>query len=236
MPRRGGGSAQARARLRRARPRGDSGLHERRDGRHAPHAHGNAAGRAPEREPRRPAQRAHRSRGGGRRDGAVRPPRREAQAVRGPQRLHGLRAGRVHPLQPLRALHAGGDDVLGADVRRPGRRSADRPHSRRLVARYRVRAVRWLPLGLPDRRHLREVHDRRFARARAGAREDEDDVHVLRRRLPDRPERRSADEAHRQGDVGAGVPAERGQPLRQGPLRLQLRPPPGPAYGAARPR
>ena len=29
---------------------------------------------------------------------------------------------------------------------------------------------------------------------------------------------------------------ERGQPLRQGPLRLQLRPPPGPADAAARPR
>ena len=70
------------------------------------------------------------------------------------------------------------------------------------------------------------------APARAGA----DDVHVLRRRLPDRPQPRPADEAHRQGHVEGRVPPERGQPLRQGPLRVQLRPPPGPAHAAARPR
>ena len=70
------------------------------------------------------------------------------------------------------------------------------------------------------------------ARARAGT----DDVHVLRRRLPDRPQPRPADEAHRQGHLEGRVPPERGQPLRQGPLRLQLRPPPRPAHAAARPR
>ena len=78
--------------------------------------------------------------------------------------------------------------------------------------------------------------DRRAARTRAGAREDEDDVHVLRRRLPDRPQRRPADEADREGHLGAGVPSQRGQPLRQGPLRLQLRPPPRPPDRAARAR
>ena len=40
-------------------------------------------------------------------------------------------------------------------------------------------------------------------RPRARAREDEDDVHVLRRRLPDRPQRRPGDEADRQGHLGA---------------------------------
>ena len=58
------------------------------------------------------------------------------------------------------------------------------------LARHRLRAVRRLPLRLPDRRDLREVprgRRRRGARARA----DEDDLHVLRRRLPARPERRS---------------------------------------------
>ena len=72
-------------------------------------------------------------------------------------RLMGYDRGCVHPLQPLRALHAGGDAVLRAHLRgsRPAR--ADRPHARPLVARHRVRALRWLPLGLPDRRHLREV-------------------------------------------------------------------------------
>ena len=72
--------------------------------------------------------------------------------------------------------------------------------------------------------------------ARAAARAGADDLHVLRRRLPGRPQPRSRDEAHRQGDVEGRVPAERGQPLRQGPLRVQLRPPPGPADPAARPR
>ena len=236
MPRRGGGRAASRAGLRRARPRRHGHLHERRDGRDATHADGDAARRAPEREPRRPAERAHRPRAGARRDGAVRPSRRRAQAVLGSQPVHGLRPGRLHPLQPLRSVHAGGDDVLGADVRGAWRRGADRPHARRLVARHRVRALRGLPLRLPDRRHLREVHDGRAARARAGAREDEDDVHVLRRRLPDRPQRRPADEAHREGDLGTGVPAQRGQPLREGPLRLQLRPSPRPADRAARAR
>ena len=45
-----------------------------------------------------------------------------------------------------------------------------------------------------------------------------------------------ADEAHRQGHLEGRVPPERGQPLRQGPLRLQLRPPPGPPHRAARAR
>ena len=64
----------------------------------------------------------------------------------------------------------------------------------------------------------------------------EDDVHVLRRRLPARPERRPGHEEDRQGDLEAGVRLERGQPLRQGPLRLQLRPPPRPPDRAARAR
>ena len=66
-----------------------------------------------------------------------------------------------------------------------------------------------------------------------GAREDEDDVHVLRRRLPDRPQRRPGDEADRQGHVRPRLRLERRQPLRQGPLRLQLRPPSGPSDAAA---
>ena len=74
------------------------------------------------------------------------------------------------------------------------------------------------------------------SRPERAARAGPHDVHVLRRRLPDRPQRRSGDEAHRQGHVEGRVPPERGQPLRQGPLRLQLRPPPRPADRAARPR
>ncbi len=54
-------------------------------------------------------------------------PGREARGVRRPQPAHGLRPGRVHPLQPLRPLHAGGHAVLGALARRPRRARADRP-------------------------------------------------------------------------------------------------------------
>ena len=218
-------------------PRGHGGLDERRDGRHAPHAHGDAARRAPEREPRRPAERAH---GPRRRRSARR--RRSSSRTRSASRTRTATAYMGYDPDACilcnRCVRYT-QEVMQCSaliVRRARRRGADRPHPRRLVARHRVRALRRLPLRLPDRRDLREVHDRRAARPRAGAREDEDDVHVLRRRLPDRPQRRPRDEADREGDVGAGVPPQRGQPLRQGPLRLQLRPPSGPADRAARAR
>ena len=89
-----------------------------------------AAQRAPEREARRPAERARRPGRRARRRGAVRPPGREARAVRGPQPADGLRPRRLHPLQPLRALHAGGDAVLRALARGPRRRGAHRPDAR----------------------------------------------------------------------------------------------------------
>ena len=123
--------------------------------------------------------------------------------------------------------------MLGALARGPRAGGADRPDVGQELARHRVRALRRLPLDLPDRRDLREV-PRGSGRRGAGARAGEDDVHVLRRRLPARPQRRPGDEADRQGDLEAGVRLERGQPLRQGPLRLQLRPPPRPPDGAAR--
>ena len=149
-----------------------------------------APGRAPECRSRRAAERARRPRRRARRGAAVRPPRREARAVRGPEQADGLRAGHVHPLQPLRALHAGGDAVLGALARGPRAGGSDRADVEQELARHRVRALRRLPLHLPDRRDLREVPRGSGRRgARAGA--DEDDVHVLRRRLPARPERRS---------------------------------------------
>ena len=162
-------------------------------------------------------------------------PGREARGVRRPQPAHGLRPRRVHPLRALRALHAGGHAVLRALARGPRRARADRADVGALLARHRVRALRRLPLRLPDRRDLREVRGGHVT-ARAPARAGADDVHVLRRRLPDRPQPRPADEAHRQGDLEGRVPAERGQPLREGPVRLQLRASPRPADAAARPR
>ena len=195
-----------------------------------------AALRAPERRPGRPAERARRPGRGARRRGAAHPPRREARAVRGPQPADGLRPRRLHPLQPLRPLHAGGDAVLGALARGPRAGGADRADLGQALARHRVRALRRLPLRLPDRRDLREVRCEGAGVEERALEQDEDDLHVLRRRLPDRPQRRPGDEADRQGHLRPELRLERGQPLRQGPLRLQLRPPPRPPDRAARPR
>ena len=235
MRRRRRGLAAAAAGLRHARRRRDGRLHQLQRAAAPEDADGDAPLRAPERRPGRPAERAHRPRARARRGGAADPAGREARAVRRPQQADGLRAGHVHPLQPLRPLHAGGDAVLGAVARGSRARGAHRPDLGALVARHRVRALRRLPLDLPDRRDLREV-PRRSGSPGARARAGEDDVHLLRRRLPGRPQRRPRDEADRQGDLEAGVRLERGQPLRQGPLRLQLRPPPRPPDRAARPR
>ena len=92
-----------------------------------------------------------------------------------------------------------------------------------------------LPVGLPDRRHPRAVpgrapagHERRSRRRRRPARSAASAARS--------PQRRPGDAADRQGHVGAELRLERGQPLRQGPLRFQLRPPSGPVDQAARPR
>ena len=236
MRRLGRGRAATVARVRNARRGGHGRVHERPRGALPPHAHRDAAGRAPERLAGRPAERARRPGRGARRLRAVRASRREARALRGPQPADGLRPGRVHPLQPLRALHAGGDAVLGALARGTRAGRADRADLGALLARHRVRALRGLPGGVPDRRDPREVPRGRARRPRAAAREGEDDVHVLRGRLPARPQRRPGDEADREGDLGAALRLQRGQPLRQGPLLLQLRPPPRPADRAARAR
>ena len=119
--------AAADARLRDARHGRHDGLHELERAAAPEDADRDAPLRAPERRPRRAAERAHRPRRRARRRGAVDPPGREARAVRRPQQADGLRAGHLHPLQPLRPLHAGGDAVLGAVARGPRARGADRP-------------------------------------------------------------------------------------------------------------
>ena len=53
--------------------------------------------------------------------------------------------------------------MLRALARGPRRRVAHRPDLGQVVARHRVRALRRLPLGLPDRRDLREVRRGRAA-------------------------------------------------------------------------
>ena len=123
--------------------------------------------------------------------------------------------------------------ALRALARGSGARGADRPDLGAELARHGVRAC--AATSPPARRgDLREV-----PRGRGGggarARADEDDVHVLRRRLPARPERRPGDEADRQVTLEARVRLERGQPLRQGPICVQLRPPSGPPDRAVDP-
>ena len=118
--------------------------------------------RAPEREPGRPAERADRPRGGARRRGAAHPPRREARALRGPQPADGLRPRRVHPLQPLRALHAGGDAVLGALARGP--RRPRRASSRRGAARGSTPSASSAAAASPSARRARSTRSSTRAR------------------------------------------------------------------------
>ena len=199
-------------------------------------ADGDAARRAPEREPGRAAERARRHRRGPRRRGAVHPPGREARAVRGPQPPDGLRPGRVHPLQPLRPLHAGGDAVLGA-LARGARAEA------RIVPTW---GRSWLdtecelcggclstcPTGAIYEKFLEGsgVEERSASRkskttctfcgvgCQIDLNVDPETKRIVK--VTSEPELR----------------LERRQPLREGPLRLQLRPPPGPPDRAARPR
>ena len=163
-------------------------------------------------------------------------PDAQARALRRPQQAHGLRPRRVHPLHPLRPLHAGGHAVLGALARGPraaGARSSP------------THGYSWLDtecelcggcLSVCPTGAIYEKFEEGTERPERAAREGQVDLHVLRRRLPDRPQRRPGDEPDREGHLRAELRLERGQPLRQGPLRLQLRPPPGPADRAARPR
>ena len=204
MRRRRRRSAAAPAGVRNPRRRGHGGLEQFQHPAAAEDADGDAPLRALERGPGRAAERAHRPRARARCGGAADPSGCQARAVRRSQQADGLRARHVHPLQPLRPLHAGGDAVLGAVPRGAWARGEDRPDLGALVARHRVRALRRLSLDVPDGSHLREV-PRERGRGGAGPGADEDHLHLLRSRLPDRPQRRPGDEANRQGDLEAGV-------------------------------
>ena len=106
------------ARVRGARARAGR-LDERRDRRHAPHAHGDAARRAPEREPRRrPNELVDLAEELGAKAPFVLPDAKRKEYRTATRSWATTRT--LHPLQPLRPLHAGGDDVLGADVRGRG--------------------------------------------------------------------------------------------------------------------
>ncbi len=183
------------------------------------------------------AERAARPRARPRRPGAVRAPGRRPRAVLRPQPADGLRPGRLHPLRPLRPLHAGRDAVLGAHASRAAapRRASSRPTATPGSTRSASSAAAASPSARPARstRRSSDRHDgARHARSTktrttctfcgVGCQID----------LNVDPETGS----DRQGHLRAAVPAERGQPLREGPLRVQLRPPSRPAHRAARPR
>ena len=147
---------------------------------------------------------------------------------------NGGAARRLHPMQSLRARLPRGpgqrrDRHGGA---RPSRK--DRLRLRRPDGQQHLRRLRRMRAGLPDRRadagdpgrRERRLHQRPRPRGRQC-------LPLLRRRLPadlqdqGRPHRRG----RRQGRPGQPQPA-----LRQGPLRLRLRPPPRPADRAADPQ
>ena len=230
VPRRRRGRAAAGARVRRAcRARAWS---SRRTARRAPaqDADRDAARRAPEREPGRPAERAHRPGRGARRGGAVRPPRRGARAVRRPQPPDGLRPRRLHPLQPLRALHAGGHAVLCA---RRSRGAAPRRGScRRTATPGSTPSASSAAAASPSARPAPSTRSSSTGAPPAtSAALEKTKTTCTFCGVGCQIDLNVDPQTKRIVKVTSepGLRLERGQPLRQGPLRLQLRPPPRPA-------
>ena len=123
----------------------------------------------------------------------------------------------VHRLLALRARLRGGAGHLRADHRRPRLRLGGLAGHGRVVPRLRMRVLRRLRAGLPDRDADREVgHRDRPAGAFGG-----DDLRLLRRRLLVQ-----GGDARRRSRAHGAVQGRQGQSrpfLRQGPLRLGLR-------------
>ena len=138
------------------------------------------------------------------------------------QSLFHLRSGQVHRLLALRARLRGGAGHLRADHRRPRLRLACLRRHGRGLPQFRMRVLRRLRAGLPDRDAHREIgHRARPAGALGGHH-----LRLLRRRLL----LQGRDEGRRGGPHGAlqGWRRQRGPFLRQGPLRLGLCHPQGP--------
>ena len=132
-----------------------------------------------------------------------------------------LRSVQMHRLLALRARLRGGAGHLRADDRRPRLRQPRVAGHGGKLPRLRMRVVRRLRAGLPDRDAERKVGDRDRP-ARAFGR---DDLRLLRRRL-----RVQGRDARRRTGAHGALQGRRGEPrpfLREGPLRLGLRDPQG---------
>ena len=128
-----------------------------------------------------------------------------------------LRSGQMHRLLALRARLRGGARHLRADHCRPRLRFGHCRRAWREVHQIRMRVLRRLRAGLPDRLADREEGDRERHAGDVGG----DDLRLLRRRLLVQ----GGDARRRSGPHGA-VQGRQGEPrpfLRQGPLRLGLR-------------
>ncbi len=136
----------------------------------------------------------------------------------------------MHRVLALRAGLRGGARHLRADHRRPRLRLGGVAVARAAVPRVRMRVVRRLRAGLPDRHAQREERDRdRHAGQSRGHH-----LRLLRRRL-----RLQGRDAGRRAGAHGAVEGRQGQSrpfLRQGPVRLRLRHPQGPHPEADDPR
>ncbi len=217
--------------------RGNEGHHaEPRTRAAAPRGHGAVHLRPSARLPDLPGQRALRIAGHGRRGG----PARGALRLRGRQSpgcaegrvqsLFHLRCQQVHRLFALRARLRRAAGHAGPDHCRARLRLGGLGQPGRVVHGFRVRVLRRLRAGLPDRDAVREIADR----AGPGRAQRGDHLRLLWRRLlvPCRDARRGTDShGAEQGRARQSRPQ-----LRQGPLRDRLRYPPGSHHQADDPR
>ena len=156
--------------------------------------------------------------------GALRPERRQSPACRDRriQSLFPVRSGALHRVLALRARLRGNAEHLRADHRGARLRVQGRGGRRRAVPDQRMRVLRCLRAGLPDRLAAREDGGRtRPARAFG-----DHHLRLLRRRL----QLQGRDAGRHRGAHGA-VEGRQGEPrtfLREGPLRLGLCQSPGP--------
>ena len=140
------------------------------------------------------------------------------------QQGHRLRPVQVRPLPALRADLRRGRDGRGAHAARARRPDVQVSTGFDVAAeRVHLRALR--PVRRAPARPARCASARRTGLGpRQGPREGPHDLHLLRRRLPDGPERQPATQPHRARHERAGLRAQRRQPLRQGHVRLRVRP------------
>ena len=132
----------------------------------------------------------------------------------------------LHPVQALRPRLPRRAGQRRHRLRVPRRPLEDRVRPRRPDGQLDVRRLRRVRSGLPDRRADAGAR-RRDGRARQDGRLG---LSVLRRRLPAHLQRQGQPDPVR---AGQGRPGQLEPPVREGPLRLRLRPAPASADQAA---